>query len=443
MRDYRLVVFIGLICLAGGWLFVEQASDLGVVHAQQGTAVPPDPAILRAETRLVLVDAVVTDKKGNYLRDLMQNDFKVWEDGKEQSLSSFSFEESTDAHPQPHYMVLFFDNSTMDMGDQIKARDAAAKFIDANAGPDRLIAIAEFGGTVRISQNFTADAARLKQVVKGAKGSAVSPNGDPSAMVASLGVPPTAAPSLVRAEADFGVSSVLGAMRGLAKGLSSVPGRKTLVMLTAGFPLSIEYQSEVSATTNTCNKANVAIYPIDVRGLVVPDLPGAPSRTKPPSFHSGSGSLVPVAFHYSGNSSYPPVLRFAAFAEPDALVPQHGGGGGSGGGGGGGGGHGGGGGGRTGGGGVGTYNSGLYGVSAAQPRIIVPDFPKSASDNQQVLYQLADGTGGFVILNTNDLLGGLERIARDQNQYYLLGYKPAISTEGSCHTLKVKGERGR
>jgi hypothetical protein len=58
------------------------------------------------------------------------------------------------------------------------------------------------------------------------------------------------------------------------------------------------------------------------------------------------------------------------------------------------------------------------------------------------LYQLADGTGGFVILNTNDLLGGLERIAKDQNQYYLLGYKPAVSADGSCHSLKVKVERG-
>ncbi len=74
--------------------------------------------------------------------------------------------------------------------------------------------------------------------------------------------------------------------------------------------------------------------------------------------------------------------------------------------------------------------------------MIVPSFPPSASDNQQVLYQLADGTGGFVIVNTNDLLGGLDRIAKDQNQYYLLGYKPAESVEGTCHTLKVKVERG-
>jgi hypothetical protein len=58
------------------------------------------------------------------------------------------------------------------------------------------------------------------------------------------------------------------------------------------------------------------------------------------------------------------------------------------------------------------------------------------------MYQLADGTGGFVILNTNDLLGGLDRIAKDQNQYYLLGYKPAVSADGSCHSLKVKVERG-
>lgn len=77
----------------------------------------------------------------------------------------------------------------------------------------------------------------------------------------------------------------------------------------------------------------------------------------------------------------------------------------------------------------------------AAPRQIVPQFPTSASTNQQVLYELADGTGGFVIVNTNDLLGGLEKIAKDQSQYYSLGYKPPESAEGSCHTIRVKVER--
>jgi VWFA-related protein len=474
MCDRRLVLLIGLICLASCLIFPELGSDHPVAHAQQPAAAGTgDVPLIRAETRLVLVDTVVTDKKGNYIRDLAQKEFKVWEDGKEQPITSFSFEESTGAsNAQPRYMVLFFDNSTMDFGDQAKARDAAAKFIDANAGPGRLIAIADFGGSVHISQNFTADAQRLKQVVMGLKTSAVSPNAQPPVMVASTSMgslPLPGAPSLGNSEGDFGVHTVLLALRSLAKNLSTVPGRKSLVMLTSGFPLSPEYQSELTAVIDTCNKANVAIYPIDVRGLVVPELTAPQGRLARPVIHSASATLVRAAFHYSSHRSARPVLRLAAFAEPaEPLLAQHGGGGGGGGtgGGGGGGGHGGGGtggggtggggkggsggtggGGKSGGGSTGTtgagtaYTNGLYN-QYNQPRQIVPPFPPSASDNQQVLYQLADGTGGFVILNTNDLLGGLEKIAKDQNQYYLLGYKPAVSAEGSCHTLKVKVERG-
>src|SRR6202790_4296888 len=274
MRSRRLALLIVTICVASCGALWQLGWDRNVAHAQQSTQEDSgNPAVFHAETRLVLVDTVVTDKKGNYIRDLAQKDFRVWEDGKEQQLTSFSYEENTGspANAKPRYMVLFFDNSTMDMGDQAQARAAAAKFIDANAGPDRLIAIADFGGTVHISQNFTADANRLKQVVTGLKGSSVSPNGDSPVMVASLAPPPTG-PSLSNAEVDFGVHSVLLALRSVAKSLSTVPGRKTLVMLTSGFPMNFEYQSEVTAVIDTCNKANVAIYPIDVRGLVAPDM---------------------------------------------------------------------------------------------------------------------------------------------------------------------------
>ena len=77
-----------------------------------------------------------------------------------------------------------------------------------------------------------------------------------------------------------------------------------------------------------------------------------------------------------------------------------------------------------------------------QPGIIVPPFPSSATINQQVLYELADGTGGFVIANSNDLLGGMEKIGKEQNEFYILGYVPVESAEGSCHALKVKVGRG-
>ena len=57
----------------------------------------------------MLVDSIVTDKKGNYVRDLEEKDFKVWEDGKEQAITSFSYEENTGSTPAAkiRYMVYF------------------------------------------------------------------------------------------------------------------------------------------------------------------------------------------------------------------------------------------------------------------------------------------------------------------------------------------------
>ncbi len=423
---------------------------------------------IRTETREVLVDTVVTDKHGKYLGDLKMQDFKVWEDNKEQTISSFSFEQDgiNPAQSKPHYMVLFFDNSTMDFVGQAKARDAAAKFLAANAGQNRLIAIAEFDGSIHITQNFTADGERLKKVVAGIKGSHVNPNAD-NVELASLGTPPGMPMlnnSLSRMEGEFGMHSVMSSLRDLAKGLASVQGRKTVVMLTEGFVLTPEAQSELTAVIDSCNKANVAVYPIDVRGLIAPGVDmgaGKPqSQLRDVPLSERSPQLKTAAFTYSEHA---PRLIYAAYFGQHGGTGGGGGGGGSRGGGGmGGGGHAGGGpvggtGGGRGTGGTGTTGTGGRGAPVGgapgygsnpynsfseltQPRQIVPSFPSSASDNQQVLYALAEGTGGFVILNTNDLLGGLDKIAKDQSQYYVLGYKPAVNPEGSCHTLRVKVE---
>jgi len=77
-----------------------------------------------------------------------------------------------------------------------------------------------------------------------------------------------------------------------------------------------------------------------------------------------------------------------------------------------------------------------------RPTTIMPTIPPDINANQQALYMLANGTGGFVIVNTNDLLGGMEKIAREQDQYYIIGFTPPESAEGSCHTLKVKVDKG-
>src|SRR5262249_32621874 len=147
---------------------------------------------------------------------LTQGDFKVYEDNKEQAISSFSsgVNPSGQQNAQKHYLVLFFDNSSMALPDQISARAAATKFIDANAAPDHLMAVVEFGGSLRILQNFTANAELLEAAAKGVKSAFVASNAD-AASAASVAVPGLAAFS--NSESDYGARSMLLSVRTLAK----------------------------------------------------------------------------------------------------------------------------------------------------------------------------------------------------------------------------------
>ena len=55
---------------------------------------------------------------------------------------------------------------------------------------------------------------------------------------------------------------------------------------------------------------------------------------------------------------------------------------------------------------------------------------------------LAEGTGGLDFLTSNDVAASLGKIAQEQDEYYLIGYTPAVeSAEGSCHELRVKVDR--
>jgi VWFA-related protein len=457
---HRVKFLTGIICLVGG-----------VSVAQQTPAPVDSGTIIRSETRVVLVDAVVTDKKGAYVRDLKQKDFKVFEDGKEQQIKSFAFEADPNSplSTQPRYLILLFDNSTVSPSQQRYARDAAAKFIDANAAPNRMMAVVNYGGSMVITQNFTANVDRLKAAVAGIKFSAVSPN--------ETATSPTGTPTLrPSAAGQFGVLGVLTELRAFVRNLADVPGRKSLVLFTGGFVVNRDNMSELTALIDACNRANVAVYPIDVRGLVA----GAASLT-PFETNRGRWPFQPAAFESLPQPNFITWPMYLAYQARGGGGGTTGGGttgggttggGTTGGGTGGGGGRGGNSGGTTGttgstGGTSGTGGIGRGGntgtggptatggggnaVNPVNPNLInpasrmaalTPKFPETATTNQQVMYALADGTGGFVIVNTNDLLGGLEKIGKELNEFYLLGYTPAESEEGSCHTLHVKLDKG-
>ncbi len=471
--------------LAG--LGLPSANAPAAPGAGQNPSPPVDtaPGVIRAETNLVVVDVIATNKKGEYLKDLEKKDFKVYEDDSEQPIASFSRESdiSPDAPGHERYMVLFFDDSTMSPALQIQARNAAGKFVESTASPHRLMAVIDFGGTLKVVQNFTADGDLLKRAVSSVEYSAVNPNAGAGSMnmqVATLGLP-----SFSQTEGDFGARSMLLSLRDIAKSLHNVPGRKTLILFSSGFPLNAERESELTATIDALNKANVAVYPVDVRGLATspsPNMmnPAGPGRT--PGFPPGAALDNP-------ESAFPHLPILLAALEPLPMPdPQKGGGGTAGGSGSSGtsgssgvgsgsskgGGSTSGSSGSTGGttsggrGGGANPNSGNTGTNRANNlnnsltncsstggigafgaqnpncvnRQIIPTIPDSVTTNQQVLYALAKGTGGFEIFNTNDFLAGLDKVASEINEYYNIGYTPPRQDhDGSYHRIKIEVNR--
>jgi VWFA-related protein len=341
----------------------------GVLGAQQSP-------VIQTETREVLVDAIVTTKNGAYVPDLSAKDFHLSQDGKEQTIKGFELE-SASAAAQPRSLVLFFDETSMEPRDQIAVRQAATSFVDAEAGPNHRMALITFNGSVRILQNFTDNAGRLKDALNQASFHGLAPSAadsdrshDPSRVEEDRAVGRGGTP-LVN---SFGTRNMILSLGSLGKNLGVLPGRKIVILFTGTLQSSSDPKSEVRDAVDAANKSGVAFYPVDVRPVYAQTDPG--------------GALAPT---------------------PPAGYRRMGGG--------------------PGGGPQGDSDN------AGSP------IPDSGSSSQEFLFGLANGTGGFVVRNTTDLLGGLQKIAQEQDQYYVLTYVAPESKEGACHTLRVKVDR--
>ena len=94
MIRHKLLLAMGLLITLGGLGLESATAPAAPAGAQNPSppAVQNAPIVIKAETNLVLVDVIATDKKGNYIKDLEKKDFHVFEDDAEQPISSFSRE---------------------------------------------------------------------------------------------------------------------------------------------------------------------------------------------------------------------------------------------------------------------------------------------------------------------------------------------------------------
>jgi VWFA-related protein len=136
------------------------------VAAQTGGAGGASELKIKTETRLVLVDAVVTAKQDEPVGDLTAKDFHVFEDGKEQPITAFQMHNgpATAGVSRIQHVVLLFDGRSTD--DSMRIAQAARDFVADNAGPNRLMSVAYYNaGRIAVVTQFTADVGELQRAL--------------------------------------------------------------------------------------------------------------------------------------------------------------------------------------------------------------------------------------------------------------------------------------
>lgn len=111
---------------------------------------------------VISVPVTVTDKNGRYIAGLKQQDFEVFDEGKPQSLTSFTVEESGVA------AVLLLDVSGSMTSRLDEAKRAAIQFV-RQLGPNDLVKIIQFDERVQVLSDFSNDKAQLEAAVNRAK----------------------------------------------------------------------------------------------------------------------------------------------------------------------------------------------------------------------------------------------------------------------------------
>jgi VWFA-related protein len=249
-----------------------------------------------ANSQLVVVNVSAKDKNGVPLAGLQASDFTITEDGKVQTIKVFEFQRLEEAGTLPaeapgaapvktanaivpakpgevkykdrRLLVLFFDQAGMPVADQIRAQQAALKFVKSQITPSDVVAVMTYATSLDVLLDFTADRDALTKVIRGLTAS------DTGMANGSTGDDSEADSGAAYAQDDsefniFNTDRQLAALESAVKMLGSLSEKKALVYFASGMTRTgIDNQAQLRATVNAAIRNNVAFYPVDARGLV-------------------------------------------------------------------------------------------------------------------------------------------------------------------------------
>jgi Ca-activated chloride channel homolog len=138
--------------------------DATLVAAQDRRTQDRPPLTIRMDTDLVAIDVTATDANGNYIRDLQESDFEVFEDGKLRKIDFFAMnDESTLSRPLAVVFALDISGS-LKPEETVTLRAAALKFTELIKG-DSVFAAMAFNDKVKVLQDFTNDSRKLERAL--------------------------------------------------------------------------------------------------------------------------------------------------------------------------------------------------------------------------------------------------------------------------------------
>jgi VWFA-related protein len=378
---------LALSFLACCFLEVYSQSNTGDTSASSQQTAPDTPMTLRTNTRLVVVDVVAVDSKGQPVPDLKVADFTLLEDGKPQKISGFNFEHpgngpapvaQTQLPPSvvtnaPKFQsnslnVILFDTVNGEFSEHAYARDQLLKFLNS-ADLGRPVAIFALQNQLKLLHDFTTDNKSLS--------AAVSKYRPPAQTINSESIESRASAFTTRGDyhtSERGIETTLNQLNALAKVLAGYPGRKNLIWLSESFPLTL--------------------FPESMNQL---NMDGQSLKT------AGQGGV--------GQSASQNLQRNAPYKGYAELIKK-------------------------------VSDS----LMAAQVAVYPVDAGALGKDDhlgsQHTMDSMAESTGGKSFKNSNDLVLGLRTSIEDGSTYYTLTYYPENKKwDGLYRTIQVKSAR--
>jgi VWFA-related protein len=295
------------------------------MFAQQPAPAPSqaNQDVTRISTQLVQVDVVVTDKKGRHVEDLSQADFELLVDGKKQALTYFSHinlpgaikrepaaKQTRNSSPPPASMptrqiepaevnrtiAFVVDDLGLSFRSTELVRETLRKFVAEQMQEGDLVAVIRTGNGLGMLEQFTSDKRILYSAIERLSWNPLSRDMSPAFADGSTELTDDQADkqAVLDAFEEFRETNfstgTLGAIGFVVQGLRSLPGRKSVILLSDGF--RVYSQNNDDSNTNQiidamknlvemAGRSRVVIYSMDARGLQAympgPDVGGRPS----------------------------------------------------------------------------------------------------------------------------------------------------------------------